>query len=116
MTDQEKCEEMARFMGGILQPNSTCRNYGKMNIPNWAYRLYDFDTLRVSGYEYPISFDWLIPVAQKLNLKTIPTEKGEAFEYVWRTMQKSKNGKCNECENWLTQEEKETCENCLCPE
>jgi hypothetical protein len=48
---------IAEFMG---------ESYTKRQIPAWAFRLYDFDTLPYAGYEYHTSWDWIMPVVEKI--------------------------------------------------
>jgi hypothetical protein len=57
---------IAEFMGSIVQGNLTCKPYPK-DIPNWAFTSYDFDTLKISGYEYNKSWDWLMPVWERIS-------------------------------------------------
>jgi hypothetical protein len=67
MNDIIRCNRLiAEFMGGEIQPNGTCKNYKKMNIPDWAFRDFDFDSLRISGFMYYTSWDWLMPVVEKI--------------------------------------------------
>jgi hypothetical protein len=56
---------IAEFMGGIIQPNNTVCPYPR-GLPSWANILYDFDTMRIGGYEYHTSWDWLMPVVEKI--------------------------------------------------
>lgn len=58
---------IVQFMGGIVMTNNTCDNYTKICLPDWAYRLYDFDTLRINSYEYNSSWDWLMPVVENID-------------------------------------------------
>lgn len=60
-------EVIARFMGGEVMDDYTISNYTKIGIPKWAFRIYDFDTIRVGGYEYNTSWDWLMPVIEKIS-------------------------------------------------
>lgn len=65
---------IAEFMGGTVTTLDTCANYGHMNIPEWAFREYNFDTMKIGGYDYFESFDWLMPVVEKIG-KTIIHKK-----------------------------------------
>lgn len=56
---------IAEFMEGKVLPHGNCKPYPK-GLPDWSKRIYDFDTLRIGGYEYHFSFDWLMPVVQKI--------------------------------------------------
>lgn len=67
MTTEEGNKLIAEFMGGEIQPDLTCNNYGKMSIPQWAFIKYNFDTMRIGGYEYHTSWDWLMPVVEKID-------------------------------------------------
>lgn len=57
---------IAEFMGGKVREDGTVSGYSKMPIPKWAKREYNFDTLRVGGYDYHTSWDWLMPVVGKI--------------------------------------------------
>lgn len=37
---------IAEFMGGEVRDDLTCNYYPKMGIPNWAFRLHDFDAMK----------------------------------------------------------------------
>lgn len=56
---------IAEFMGGIVQEDGTCNPYPN-NLPHWSGVLYNFDTMKVGGYKYHESFDWLMPVVEKI--------------------------------------------------
>ncbi len=58
---------IAEFMGGTVTPIDTCVNYTHMSIPHWAFVESDFDTLKVGGYGYAKSWDWLMPVVEKIS-------------------------------------------------
>lgn len=69
MTEQEIIEGnrlIAEFMGGTTTTIDTCANHGQMQIPEWAFILYDFDTLKLGAYGYNSSWDWLMPVVEKI--------------------------------------------------
>lgn len=67
---QEGNKIIAEFMGN---------NYVNRQLPPWAFRLYDFDTLGYDGYQYHKSFDWLIPVIDKICNTTFKSEIGAKF-------------------------------------
>ena len=56
---------IAEFMGGIVQRDYTCKPYPQ-EIPKWAYVQNDFDTFKVGGFFYHLSWDWLMPVVFKV--------------------------------------------------
>lgn len=64
---------IAEYMGAKLKENGTCSNYSKIALPGHAFTCYDFGTLKVGGYKYHSSLDWLYPVWQKLILESIGT-------------------------------------------
>lgn len=69
MTEQEIIEGnklIAEFMGGKVEDTLRCSNYTKIGLPKWAFKCYDFDVLKISGFEYNSSWDWLMPVVEKI--------------------------------------------------
>jgi len=56
---------IVEFMGSKVQSDLTCKPYPS-KLPYWAMRLYNFDTMKIGGYEYHESFDWLMPVVEKI--------------------------------------------------
>lgn len=56
---------IAEFMGSTVTDKLTCKPYPS-GLPSWAMRMYDFDTLRIGGYDYNSSWDWLMPVVEKI--------------------------------------------------
>lgn len=58
---------IAEFMGGSIKENLTVNGYTQMNLPWWAFEVFDFDKLRVAGYDYHKSWDWLMPVIEKIH-------------------------------------------------
>lgn len=59
---------IAEFMGGEVNENGTCIGYTKMQIPDLAFRTYNFDSLKIAGYDYHSSWDWLMPVVENIDL------------------------------------------------
>jgi len=55
--EEENNKLIAEFMGP---------DYTKRQIPDWAFSKYDFDTLKYGGYDYKTSWDWLMPVIDKI--------------------------------------------------
>lgn len=56
---------IAEFMGGKIMPYGNSKPYPK-GLPNWALNEYDFDILKVGGFDYHSSWDWLMPVVEKI--------------------------------------------------
>ncbi len=56
---------IAEFMGGKIMPHGNSKPYPK-GLPNWAMKEYDFDTLKVGGFDYHSSWDWLMAVVEKI--------------------------------------------------
>lgn len=54
---------IAEFMNGKVTEFETCSPYPN-RIPFGTG--YDFDTLKISGYEYPTIWGWLMPVVEKI--------------------------------------------------
>jgi hypothetical protein len=69
-------EVIARFMGGEVKDDYTLSNYTKIGIPDWAFRIHNFDVIKVGGYEYHTSWDWLMPVIEKIETPQFD-EKGQ---------------------------------------
>lgn len=69
MTHQEKSDAnalIAEFMGGKVGVSLACHPYPK-GLPDWAYEMYDFDKMRVGAYDYDCSWDWIMPVIDKIS-------------------------------------------------
>ena len=66
ITIEEGNKLIAEFMGGTVLPSGICKGYTKISIPDWAFRLYNFDTLKIGGYDYHSSWDWLMPVVERI--------------------------------------------------
>jgi hypothetical protein len=68
-TDKEETVKgnklIAEFMGGVITKRDTSLPYPE-GLPKWAKHEYDFDTLKIGGYEYHSSWDWLMPVVEKI--------------------------------------------------
>ena len=43
-------------------------------LPEWSKSIYDFDTLRIGGYDYHKSWDWLMPVCNRWDNLQCPDE------------------------------------------
>lgn len=78
MTIKELSENnklIVEFMGGsINQQDDTVNGYKNINLPEWVFKLYDFDKIRTAGYDYHKSWDWLMPVVQKIWLEAVKNE------------------------------------------
>lgn len=53
---------IVEFMGAKIGCNNTVIGYTTIRIPDHAFLAHDFDTLRIGGYMYYLSWDWLMPV------------------------------------------------------
>ena len=78
---------IAEFMGASLRDDLTCRSYPIMQIPQWAFKIYNFDTLKVGGYDYATSWDWLMPVVQKIKCYIPPMDDEDLHEILSRQHQ-----------------------------
>lgn len=65
-TIEQMNEAIATFLGGKVMDDLTVQNYTEIGIPKSHVHMHDFDTLRVGGYEYHTSWDWLMPVVEKI--------------------------------------------------
>ena len=72
---------IAAFMGATITDKLTCKPYPS-GLPSWAMRMYDFDTLRIGGYDYNSSWDWLMPVVEKINGLQVPEDSRGDVTYV----------------------------------
>jgi len=58
MSLEQNNKMIALFMGD---------NYTNQSIPDWAFVKKDFDVVGHGAYEYAKSWDWLMPVVEKIN-------------------------------------------------
>lgn len=56
---------IVEFMGGIVDDHLRSKRYPK-HLPSWATMLYDFDPLKIGGYDYHTSWEWLMPVVERV--------------------------------------------------
>lgn len=72
---------IAEFMGGRVTAIGTCKPYPS-DLPHWAKQLQDFDWIKIGGYEYHSSWDWLRPVIEKIFEQSLayPTEANKVCD------------------------------------
>jgi len=71
ITKQNKA--IALFMGA---------DYTKQSIPEWAFVKKDFDTVSYGAYEYATSWDWLMPVIEKIETMQAFDDGGDEHAFV----------------------------------